>query len=310
MTSQPARGYALRRRDATALAVALGAALLLAGCGSSTGPGSPPASDDRVARATRASQLLARFATAQEDSDAPALAVLPRDLQRQDGDWEGAGGENNKLAWLTGHLVAAGRLPASPGRGLVVDAAGRQIPTIVVSAQDALALMTADRTDCNGCTDLKVISARLTTMDISTSSGTATVPAWRFALKGTDVGLLRIALPETALLPMDLSSTTQPQPGDGLPIDSFTLVDHRTLRLHFTGAPDEPGPCGADYGAEQHASGRAVVVAVLQVPRKVPATEIACNAVGALRTVDIPLEDPLAARTVLSLAGGAVVPRD
>src|SRR5690242_6952454 len=157
--------------------------------------------------------------------------------------------------------------------------------------------MSQDRTDCHGCTDLVVTAAHLTSMDVPTSSGTATVPAWRFALQGTRVTLLRAALPPSAVVESASPAPPDPQPGDGPWVDSFSPgPDASTLRLHFTGAPDEAGPCGADYRAEQWASDLAVVVAVVKVPREQPAKDVACPAIGALRTVDVVLDAPLGPR--------------
>jgi hypothetical protein len=153
-----------------------------------------------------------------------------------------------------------------------------------------------------------VTGADLTTMDVATSTGTATVPAWRFSLEGTAVSVLRIAVPLSGLVRATPPSTTQPHPGDGSSVDSFSVLpDGRTLRLRFVGSPDEPGPCGADYRGEQYASTVAVVVTVVQVPREDTGQDIACTAIGAERTVDVVLADRLGERTVLNLAGGGVV---
>ena len=291
------------------IAVSL-AATLLAACGSAGagaaggGSGSPSPAGDQ-GRAQRAAQLLDRYAA--KGNDSPTVD-LGGELEQQVGDWELAVGDNNKLALATGHLVAAGPLPAAPGRGKVLDGSGRGVSTTVISADDALAAMTARRSNCDGCTDLRVTGADLTTMDVATSTGTATVPAWRFALAGTAVRVLRVAVPLSGLIRATPPSTTQPHPGDGSWADSFSLLpDGRTLRLHFVGSPDEPGPCGADYRGEQYPSSTAVVVAVVEVPREDTGQDIACTAIGAERTVDVVLAAPLGDRTVLNLAGGGVV---
>jgi hypothetical protein len=300
-------------RSSPAVAAGLLAALLSA-CGSATTGGAggnspqPPAASSDPGRAQRAAQLLDRLAAARKSSDSPALG-LGDHLEQQDGDWEPAVGENNKLAWATGHLVAVGPLPTAPGPGRVLHGSGRGVSTTVMSADDALAAMTARRSDCGGCTDLKVTGAVLATMDVPTSGGTVSVPAWRFTLEGTAVTLLRVAVPVSGLVRVSPPST-QPEPGDGSAADSFSLLPGgRTLRLHFVGSPDEPGPCGADYRGEQYASSTAVVVTVVEVPRKDTGQDVACTAIGMLRTVDVVLADPLGDRTVLNLAGGGVVVR-
>ena len=286
-------------------------AVLVAACGASVAGGDgatpPPASGDQ-GRAQRAAQALDRYAAARADSGSPGLD-LGDQLEQQEGDWEPAVGENNKLAWSTGHLVAVGPLPDAPGRGKVLDGSGRGVSTTVISADDVLAAMTARRSNCDGCTDLRVTGATLTTMAVQSSAGFVQVPAWRFSLEGTAVSLLRVAVPVSGLV-QPSPPQTQPVPGDGLAADSFSVLpDGRTLRLHFVGSPDEPGPCGADYHGEQYASTRAVVVTVLQVPREDTGQDIACTAIGAERTVEVVLDAPLGDRTVLNLAGGGVVVR-
>ena len=294
-------------RLSPALAAAL-AAVLLAACGAAGGGGtgggsSSPAMDDHD-RAQRAALLLERYANGLA-TDSPGLA-LGDQLERQDGDWEAAVGENDKLAWLTGHLVAVAPLPDAPGPGRVLDGSVGGVSTMVISADDALAAMTARRTDCNGCTDLRVTGAVLTTMDVRTSAGVVTVPAWRFFLEGTAVTLLRVAVPASGLVrtPVDWSAA----PGDGLRPESFEPApDGRTLTLVFTGAPDQPGACGADYRGQAFESDRAVVVAVVEVPREPTGQDIVCPAIGAVRTLEVTLHRELGDRTVLSLADGGVV---
>ncbi|WP_406830206.1 hypothetical protein ABEG17_14585 [Pedococcus sp. KACC 23699] len=291
-------------------AAALSAALLTA-CGSGTGTGAPsPGAPADRARATRAAQLLDRFAAAKKTTDPPSLALAPDQLVRQVGDWETAVGDNDKQALLASHLTSAVALPDADRTGTVVDGTGHRTTTAIMSARDALASMTSHRTDCNACTDLQVTRARLTTMQVRTSSGTTTVPAWRFSFAGTAVTVLRVAVPDSGLVPSAPLTTTSPEPGDGPVVDSFSAGgDARTLRLHFSGAPDQPGPCGADYRAEQYASATAVVVAVVPIPRKAAAKDQACPAIAQVRIVDVVLDTPLVARTVINLVSGSVVPR-
>ncbi|NYG05828.1 hypothetical protein BJ986_000315 [Phycicoccus badiiscoriae] len=281
----------------------------LAACGSvgtDASGGSPapsPSGDQDLAH--RAAQLADRYAAAKAEAAPPALD-LGDQLEQQDGDWEPAVGENDKLAWLTGHLVAVATLPAAPGPVMVLTGAGQGVSSTVISAGAALAAMTARRSSCGGCTDLEVTGATLTTMDVRTAAGTVTVPAWRFSLRGTAVTLRRVAVPPSALVRTPVPLT--PAPGDGLRAESFEQAPGgRTLTVSFTGAHDEPGPCGADYRGVAFESDRAVVVAVLELPRKSSGQEIACADVGAGRSVEVPLRRPLGDRTVLSLADGQSV---
>jgi hypothetical protein len=289
-------------------------AALLSACGSTDagGPGragaAPPSASVDPGRAERAALLLDRYTDAKKGSDSPALD-LGDQLVQEEGAWEEEVGENNKIAVSTGHLMAVGPLPEAPGPGRVANGSGGGVSTTVISADDALAAMTARRSDCGGCTDLRVTGATLTTMTLRNSAGEVTVPAWRFSLEGTAVTLLRVAVPASGLVRVSPPST-QPDPGDGSWTDSFSLLpDGRTLRLHFVGSPDGPGPCGADYRGEQYASSTAVVVAVVEVPREDTGQDVACTAIGMARTVDVVLTAPLGDRPVLNLAGGGIVVR-
>jgi hypothetical protein len=294
---------------AASLAVSLLALSLLAACGTagsdSGGTSASPRTADDQGRAQRAARLLDRYAAGQRATDSPGLA-LGDQLEQQDGDWEPAVGENNKLAWLTGHLRAVAPLPAAPAKGKGLNGSRSGVSTTVISADDALAAMTSRRSDCAGCIDLRVTGATLTTMEVRSSAGTVRVPAWRFSLAGTAVTLLRVAVPASGLVRTPVDWT--PAPGDGLRAESFELADRsRTMTMTFTGAPDEPGACGADYRGQAFESDQAVVVAVVQVPREPSGQDIACTAIGAVRTVDVTLQRALGARTVLSLADGGVV---
>ena len=295
-------------RHSPALVAVLAATLLAAACGSVGGPGtvgSPSPTMNQGDSAHRAALMLDRYADARKASDSGA-PDLGDQLEQQDGDWEPAVGENNKLAWLTGHLVQFAPLPGAPGPGRVLDGTVGGVSTSVSGAGDVLAAMTARRSECGGCTDLRVTGAVLTTMDVRTSAGTVTVPAWRFSLEGTEVTLLRVAVPVSALVQTPLDWTQAP--GDGVPAESFELAQgDRALRVVFTGAPDEPGACGADYRGQAFESDQAVVVAVLQVPRQPSGQDIACAAIGAVRTIDVPIQRMLGDRAVLSLADGHLV---
>ncbi len=299
-------------RVATVVVLSALVSALLVACGSAGGGatrgGSPaPTTGDDQDRAQRAARLLDRYAAALKTSGSPSVD-LGDQLEQQEGDWEPAVGENNKLAWLTGHLVAVAPLPPAPGPGRVVDGSLGGVSTTVISADAALAAMTGRRSSCDGCTDLRVTGASLTTMDVRTSAGTVTVPAWRFTLEGTAVTLLRVAVAASGLVHAPVDWT--PAPVDGLRPESFDLTPGgRTLTLTFTGAPDEPGPCGADYRAQAFESDRAVVVAVVQVPREPSGQDIACSAIGAVRTVEVTLHRELGDRAVLSLVDGQQVVR-
>jgi hypothetical protein len=96
-------------------------------------------------------------------------------------------------------------------------------------------------------------------------------------------------------------------PGAGSRPDGYTISsDGRFLRLSFAGAPDQPGPCGADYEARAFEYDPAVVVAVIELPREGREDAI-CPAIAALRAVEVELTAALGRRPVLSLVDGLPV---
>lgn len=277
---------------------------IFAALGQRAGEVTPPAASGDLA--VRADQVHDRYAAALADAEVPVSIPASQRLI-QEGDWEPAIGESAKIASLTGHFVAAGALPPGPGTGELSFEDGQRVRAPIMDATTALATLTENRTDCQGCTDLRVTGATLVTALVPTEKGDVRMPAWRFDLEGTRVTLLVVALPSSstaALQPMD------PIEGSGLQPEGFVAPDDsRTLRINFTGSPDQPGPCGADYEARVFERDASVAVALFVVPREAPDGDVACNAIGALRSVDITLGQPLAGRPVLSVADGMPVPQ-
>lgn len=83
----------------------------------------------------------------------------------------------------------------------------------------------------------------------------------------------------------------------------------RNLTTTFAGAPDEPGPCGADYEGRAFETPAVVVLEVHELTRGNVNGDVACPAIAQIRTVDVPLLLPLGERVVLSYADGAPIPR-
>jgi hypothetical protein len=84
-----------------------------------------------------------------------------------------------------------------------------------------------------------------------------------------------------------------------------TSLDGRSLVVVLTGsAPYEPGnPCTSELSATAEESGERITVTVSARSPKVD-REYACDAVGYLRLVEVPLDRPLAGRTVVDADGG------
>jgi len=282
----------------TALAV-------LGGCGSGgNGPGG--AGLDGLHQQAR--DALARYDKAVLDAGGSQTFVPVGDLTGQIGDWESTNG-NNKRALLSGRVLAAGALPATPRpTGKVIWENGATQTILLISADEALKQLTAAGAgDCPECVPLEVAGARLTTAQIQTTRGPATAPAWEYTLKGTAVRVTRPAVASSATVKVTPPSWDPEHAPGGLAIESATTTTtSRQLTVAFTGAPG-PGsqPCGADYSAEVVESAYAVVVIVVERPH---AAGEACTAIGARRTTIVDLAQPLGERAVLEVQQGLPVP--
>ncbi|MFE9693617.1 hypothetical protein [Micromonospora sp. NPDC005806] len=278
-------------------------AALLGGCGSA---GSSPAVDRLDGLRQQAGEALARYDEAvRAAGGAPFVPV--GELTRQLGDWEPANGDY-KQALSAGLVQAASTLPAAPkSAGTIAWANGTSQDVRLISADAALAQLHAAGTgDCSGCAPLKVTGARLSTMTVPTTRGSATVPAWDYTLDGTAVRLARAAVDPSAIVRVTPPPRGADHPHEGLAIESATTTTtSRDLTVTFTGAPGPSSkPCGADYGAEAAESELAVVVIIIEYRH---AEHEACPAVGAQRSTTVELSRPLGERAVLEVRQGLPV---
>jgi hypothetical protein len=264
----------------------------------------------------QAQAALARWADAVASAGGHQGVVVVGDLTDQVGDWEPAVGDNNKLALMAGLVQAAASLPPAPdGEGNVTwqDGTTQMVP--VMSAQQAVAAITADiaskEVPCPDCVPLRISGARLTSAQVTTTRGSAIAPVWEFTLGGTAVKVTRVAIVDP--ITIALAPWTEPPWGNsgdapaGISIDSATAtVDRRELTVAFVGVPlagDQA--CGADYTADAVESPLAVVVIVTVHPNGAGG---ACDLVGAARTASVTLAAPLGDRTVLEVTQGRPVP--
>lgn len=257
----------------------------------------------------QARSALARWADAVAAAGGASSVVIVGELTGQVGDWEEAVGENNKLALMAGRVEADANQPAeAPPDGEVRWPDGFTASVALVSAQQALAAMQAGAAaPCGDCTSLRISGSRLTTGEVETSRGPATVPIWEYTLQGTAVKVTRVAIAHPI--------TVAPPPWDpnnspaGLAIDSASgLVGGRELTVTFVGAPlPADQPCGEDYTAEAVESDLAVVVIVTRHPHGGFGFG-ACRLAGAVRTAMAELAAPLDERAVLEVQQGLPVP--
>ena len=283
------------------------ATLVLAGCAGVAGPGgfgSEPSREE-----TQAREALARWDAALAAAG-DKVAFLPvGDLVGQIGDWEPGVGENNKLALMSGQVTIPPTLDSSPlANGTVTWADGRTKEVSLISAPHALRRMVeSSRVDCDGCKPLEVFDARLSTMEIQTTRGRATVPAWEYTLRGTKVKITYLAAEPGAAVTVSPPPWDSMNPPFGMSIEMATVsADGRRLTVTFTGSPGtRDKPCGADYTARAIESSNAVVVLVSEIRHGLNET---CNAIGATRTAEATLDSPLGERAVLEVRQGLPVP--
>jgi hypothetical protein len=281
-------------------AIALLAAMSLAGCAFA-----PGATDPAAAR-QRAQAVLSAWADAVAAAGERAAVTPVGQLTGQIGDWEEAVGDNNKRALMAGMVASVSPLSEErPPDGQVAweDGTTTQVP--LLSPREAIvAIESTSEAPCPECAMLLVTEARLASGPIQTSRGPATAPIWEFTLQGTAVKVTRVAIANPVVVaPDDVGSQL------GLAVDSASgSVGGNKLTVAFVGAPD-PGnmPCGEDYTAEAVESDLAIVVIVTRHPRAALLGE-ACTAVGARRTATATLAAPLGDRAVLDLQRGTPVP--
>ncbi len=267
-----------------------------------------PSRDDSARLHQQAQAALTRWADAVAAAGGPSAFVPVGEPTGQVGDWEESVGENNKPALMAGLVEAAVSLSAeTPPDGELRRQDGSSETVRLISAQQALSGLKADATGspCPECVPLRITGARLTSGTVETSRGPAEVPVWEFTLQGTTVRVTRVAIADRV--------TVVPPPWDpnnspvGISIDSANgTVGGRQLTVGFVGAPS-PGDqgCGADYTAEAVESPTAVVVIVTEHPHA--GLFEACTAVGARRTAEVELSEPLGERTVLEVKEGRPV---
>ncbi len=280
------------------------AAFVLAGCAGPGGFGSGQCRGE-----TQAIQALARWAAALA-AGGDKVAFLPvGQLVGQVGDWELEVGGNNKLALLSGQVTMPPDLGAPPpATGTVTWTDGRPNQVPPTSAWNALRRMVeSSRTDCDGCKPLEVTDAKLSTVEIQTSRGTATVPAWEYTLRGTKAKITYPAAEPGAAV------TVSPPPWDpmntpaGMSVERATVsADGVHLTVTFTGRPGTRNePCGAGYTARAIESPNAVVVLLREIRHGANET---CLDIGAARTAEATLDSPLGERAVLEVRQGLPVP--
>lgn len=254
----------------------------------------------------QAQAALARWTDATQLAGDQGVAIVG-ELTGQVGDWESAVGDNNKPALMAGLLEAQTPLPTDvPPNGTVIWQDGTSRSVSLISASDALAALVADASEpCQKCEPIMVTDASLGTVAVETTGGSATVPAWLFALADTSVQVSRVAVAnKVSVVPPAWDPSSPPA---GISIDAATVSpDESQLTVSFEGEPlTGDQTCGADYTAEAVESDLAVVVIIYEHRNLMPAL---CAGFGGERTAVVALASPLGNRAVLEVRQGLQVP--
>jgi hypothetical protein len=315
----------MRRTALVLLALVTVVAGGCAGPRGSDSPGGPVQVDESAPERARqqAREALARWEAAVAGADIRQPRFVPIGEQTgQIGQWEPEVGDNNKAALGAGLVDVATTLPETSHPGTVVRwAAGGSRTVETISAMQALRQRTQTgqgAAGCPRCRPLRVIGATATTVEVETSRGVATAPAWAYRLEGTAVRMTRLAVNPTE------SVTVTPPPWDpmnrpaGLSVElATTTLGSTRLEVAFTGAKDGADrPCGVDYVTEAVESTHAVVVILLDLPytgstgvgSATGDGMVGCAMIGYRRTATVELAEPLGDRTVLEVVQGMPVP--
>jgi len=227
------------------------------------GPGAE-AVDTRLEQQAR--QALARRDAAAAAGGGNALFVPVAELSEQIGNFEETTGASNKIALLTGNVVGWRLSDAPPSPGTIRWADGKSTAVALVSQAQAVQAIpdAAGSHECQGCQPLEVADAHLSTRDIATRRGKATVPISEFGLRGTAVRITRVAVAPSATVIVTPPSWDPCNAPGGLAIESAVAsADGRRLSVAFTGSPNTADrPCGAGYMATAMESANAIVIII------------------------------------------------
>ena len=213
-----------------------------------------------------------------------------------------------KLAFVNGDLVFTGKPPSTAPAGVVTWSNGSTMKVKPLSETQVFADLASSR-QCPGCatTPLAVTAVRPATMDIATSRGTASVPAWSFTLQGVSTPVTQAALPPGSYATLNTGGlpAEKLRPLGASFVGGATVTpsaDGRTLTVGLPG-----GSCETTWGGLVSEAGGVVVVGGWMHN---PNPDQAYAGVLLLRKVTVHLAAPLGDRVVLDGATGQPVTRE
>ena len=199
-----------------------------------------------------------------------------------------------KLAFLEGAIDPPASFPPVPEVGFV-----REYPVISAEAAFRALVEVGSSTGAQAHSRLHVELVKFKSQQFVTDRGSPLLPAWTFSLSRAlgPIAVLAVA-PSAIYTPPAVARTAQV-------VGAAQLAgDGRTLTLTFFGAPDESGPCGAEYTVSVASSASAVAVVVVAHPHD---TAASCLAPAATRTATVTLTAPLGARVLVDGASRSAV---
>jgi hypothetical protein len=213
-----------------------------------------------------------------------------------------------KAAWGAGHVTIAPGVQLGSGGTTRIDFGdGSSLSVSVLDPRPALTQ--AIGTTYDNCRHLHlpaskcrltITGASLTTADVDTSNGPATVPAWSFTAKGKSRPMVVVAVSEDVLKPV-----VQPVPPPGLAKldpgllggESLTRIEGNTLTFTLS-----HGGCESDLRAHVLEFDDLVVIGGSHGPLL---ASVGCAELVAFRTpAVVTLTEPLGDRAVISAATG------
>jgi hypothetical protein len=240
-------------------------------------------------------------------------AVIVTDYMTAGGGWDGPNADDDKVAVVSGWLVADPPLDAStppPGQVEWSDGSDQQVE--LISAADALQglIHEAGNQKCDGCVQVVVTGAHLSTASHTTTRGVATLPVWEFEFQPAHEPMVPVSY---VAVKGALSDTQSSLPDGGEWVidyldEAYGDAQSTELSVTFVGSPwAGDNPCGADYSAQAVESDEAVAIVLIESHRWTGDGGVACPAVGARRTAVAHLASPLGDRVVLEIRFGTPV---
>jgi len=278
--------------------VVVACAVVLTGCGSSTGPASPEKGStsfqDRAADVAKAWQD-AGVVTAWTKGFVPLqeLTVEP--------DWSPNG--DLKASFGNGWIRSTSPLPDTAGRGDVRFPDGTAMPVALVGAQTASRRFPKQFGPCPmtghppTCQWVTITAAQRSTVAIRTTRGRAIAPAWRYTVAGLAQPLMVVAIAPSAMTSLPDVTLPDHRAPYGV-VSAMNLLSSRGDVVAFTIGI---GACDKDPRGLVRETPELVVVGGSVTPSDAGAP---CTAQLLLQPVEVQTKQPVGMRAIVDALSG------